>query len=394
MKITSIDDLHADGGWRTLSFLKVVTDEGIVGWSEFHEGATTPGLTAVVRKLAAGLIGIDPRDVSVISARLGAATRNAGGGLIAQAIAAIENACLDVKAKALGIPVYALLGGAFRKRLPLYWSQCGTLRTRYPDLFGAAPLRSLDDIVQLGKEVRASGYKALKTNVLLFASGTSSNYRPGFGNGAGHPALNLDESTLAAIADLLTAFRQGAGADVDLLLDLNFNFRPEGVRRIAREIERFRPMWLELDLYEPKALAMLRQSTAVPIASLESIYGRRAMRPFLDEKAVDVAIIDPQWNGLLESMKMASLADSHEVNIAPHNFHGHLSTLMGAHMSAAVPNFRIMEFVVDEAPWTRDFLAEPLVIEDGELLLPNAAGWGSDVNEEAVRARPGKALYT
>ena len=87
-------------------------------------------------------------------------------------------------------------------------------------------------------------------------------------------------------------------------------------------------------------------------------------------------------------MKMASLADCYEVNIAPHNFHGQLSTLMGAHMSAAVPNFRIMEFVVDEASWTRDFLTQPLVIEDGELLLPDGPGWGSDINEEAVRARP------
>jgi galactonate dehydratase len=394
MKIIAIDDLHADGGWRTLSFLKVATDEGIVGWSEFHEGPTTPGLTAVVRKFASGLIGVDPRNVAVISARLNAASRNACGGLIAQAIAAIENACLDVKAKALGIPVYALLGGAFRSRLPLYWSQCGTLRTRYPKLFGAPPLCSLDDIVQLGKEVKASHYRALKTNVLLFADGGSSNYRPGFGHGPGHPALNLDRSTLAALADLVAAFRQGAGPDVDLLLDLNFNFKPEGVRRIARELEPFKPMWLELDLYEAKALAKLRQSTAIPIASLESIYGRRAMRPFLDENAVDVAIIDPQWNGLLESMRMASLADSHEVNIAPHNFHGQLSTLIGAHLSAAVPNFRIMEFVVDEAPWTRDFLTAPLVIEDGELVLPDSPGWGSDVNEDAVRAYPGKALYS
>jgi galactonate dehydratase len=390
MKIISIEDLHADGGWRTLSFLKMVTDEGITGWSEFHEGFATPGLTAVIRKLAASLIGADPREVSVISARLNAASRNAIGGMVSQAIAAVENACIDVKAKALGIPVYELLGGAFRTRLPLYWSQCGTLRTRYPTLFGAEPLRSLDDIVRLGEEVRASGYKALKTNVLVFENGSASNLRPGFGFGAGHPELNLEDATRGAIGDLLSAFRQGAGPDVGLLLDLNFNFRPEGIRRIAQDIERFKMFWLELDLYEPKALAALRQSTTTPIASLESIYGRKLMRPFLDENAVDVAIIDPQWNGLLESIKMASLADSYDVNIAPHNFHGQLSTLMGAHMSAAVPNFRIMEFVVDEAPWTRDFLHQPLVIENGELLLPTTPGWGSDVNEEAVRARPAK----
>jgi L-alanine-DL-glutamate epimerase-like enolase superfamily enzyme len=162
------------------------------------------------------------------------------------------------------------------------------------------------------------------------------------------------------------------------------------VRRIAHEVERFNLLWLELDLYEPKALAALRQSTTVPIASLESLYGRRSMRSFLDEGAVDVAIIDPQWNGLAESMKIASLAESYEVNVAPHNFHGQLSTLIGAHLSAAIPNFRIMEFVVDEAPWTRDFLHQPLLIENGELVLPSAPGWGSEINEEAVRARPAK----
>lgn len=390
MKIARIDDLHADGGWRTLSFLKITTDDGQIGWSEFHEGAATPGLTEVIRQLGRGLIGADPRNVSALVARLYAMSRNADGGVIAQANAAIENACLDIKAKALGVPVYEMLGGALRNRLPLYWSQCGTLRTRYPDLFGSAPLRSLDDVVNLGREVRESGYGALKTNVLEFATGTSSNYRPGFGTGSGHPELNLDARTLAAIVDLLTAFRQGAGPDVALLLDLNFNFRPEGVRRIAREVEPFKLMWLEFDLYDPLALAAVRESTDTPLASLESIYGRRAMRPFLGANAVDVAIIDPQWNGFMESIKMASLADCHEVNVAPHNFHGQLSTLIGAHLSAAVPNFRIMEFVVDEAPWTRDFLCHPLVIENGMLVLPSRPGWGSDIDEDAVRSRPPK----
>jgi L-alanine-DL-glutamate epimerase-like enolase superfamily enzyme len=393
MKITRIEDLHADGGWRTLSFLKLVTDDGIVGWSEYHEGPATPGLTAIVRKLAAGLIGADPRDVSLISARLHAAARNVCGGAMAQAIAAIENACVDVKAKALGIPVYALLGGAFRTKLPMYWSQCGTLRSRYPALFGAAPLRSLDDIVNLGREVRASGYKALKTNVLLFDQGGVSNYRPGFGNSAGHPELNISSSLVGSIVELLSAFREGAGPDVSLLLDLNFNFRPDGMRRIARAVEQFDLMWLELDLYEPKALSALRESSSTAIGSLESIYGRRALRPFLDETAVDVAIIDPQWNGLVESMKMASLVDSYDVNVAPHNFHGQMSTLMGAHMAAAISNFKIMEFVVDEAAWTRDFLTDPLVINGGELLVPTTPGWGSDINEEAVRARPAKTSY-
>ena len=388
MKIVAVQDLHADGGWRTLSFLKITTDDGLVGWSEFHEGFSTPGLTQAIRTLGSTLQGEDPRSITALSTRLYAKTRNATGGVATQAIAAVVNACLDIKAKALGVPVFDLFGGAVRKRIPLYWSQCGTLRTRFPDMLRTPPLRSLDDIVSLGAVVRASGYRALKTNVLLPTDGGLTNYRPGFGQGHGHPELNIDRRTIEGITDLLDAFAQGAGPEVRLLLDLNFNFRPEGIRHIARAVERFELLWLELDLYDPKALAMLRGSCSTSIASLESLYGRRAVRPFFEERAVDIAIIDPQWNGLPETMAMAGLADCYETNVAPHNFHGPLSTLIGAHMAAALPNFRIMEFVVDEAPWLQKFLTHPIVIENGEMILPMTPGWGSDVDEDALRSRP------
>jgi galactonate dehydratase len=126
VKITSIKDLHADAGWRVISFLKIETDAGIVGYSEYNESYGSKGLTGVILKLAETLIGADPRPVEKISSRLYTMTRQASGGLIQQAIAALENALVDVKAKALGVPVYELLGGPVRERLRLYWSHCGT----------------------------------------------------------------------------------------------------------------------------------------------------------------------------------------------------------------------------------------------------------------------------
>jgi galactonate dehydratase len=126
VKITSIKDLHADAGWRVISFLKIETDAGIVGYSEYNESYGSKGLSGVILKLAETLIGADPRPVEKISSRLYAMTRQASGGLIQQAIAALENALVDVKAKALGVPVYELLGGPVRERLRLYWSHCGT----------------------------------------------------------------------------------------------------------------------------------------------------------------------------------------------------------------------------------------------------------------------------
>src|SRR5215472_15151444 len=172
MKISRIVDLHADAGWRVLSFLKIETDAGLVGWSEYNESYGSKGLTAVIMKLAETLIGQDPRPVERITANLYARTRQAPGGLIQQAIAAIENALVDVKAKALGVPVYEMLGGPVRDRLRLYWSHCGTYRlhhaSRIKEWTGFDPIRSLDDVERAGAEVARRGFKGLKTNIFRF----------------------------------------------------------------------------------------------------------------------------------------------------------------------------------------------------------------------------------
>ena len=154
MRITGIEDLHCDAGWRVWSFLKVTTDEGITGWSEYNESYGSKGLTAVIRKLADPLIGRDPRAVEFISSELYARTRQAPGGMIRQAIAAIENALVDIKARALGVPVYELLNGPCRDRLRLYWSHCGSYRVNHHEVMGTPPLRSLDDCKALGRRGR------------------------------------------------------------------------------------------------------------------------------------------------------------------------------------------------------------------------------------------------
>jgi galactonate dehydratase len=395
MKIVKLEDFHADGGWDTYSFLKITTDEGLVGWSEFNE-SRRPGMTALIHGLGATLIGQDPREIARIDAALYARTRSTAGGLTAHAIAAIENACLDIKGKALGVPVYELLGGAVRDRMPVYWSRCGVLRARCAELFGGKvidrpPVRTLDDLKGAAREARERGFKALKTNVLLFDDKGGRQFAPGMiGAGAGHPELNLTDEVLDALIAQLTALREGAGSGVRLLLDLNFNYKPEGLRRIAKAVEPFNLLWLEMDLFDPKALALIRQSTTTPIGSLETIFGRRDLKPYLEHHSVDVAIIDPQWNGLVEAIKMAVTADAYDINVASHNFSGPLANVMSTHFCAVIPNFRIMEFDADEVPWKPKLLTNPYVIEDGAMLLPTGPGWGTVVNEAVVRAHPPK----
>src|ERR1700737_4866386 len=166
MRIARIDDLHCDAGWRVFSFLKITTDDGIVGWSEYNESYGSKGLSGVIRALGATLIGEDPRPFERITSRLYATTRQAPGGMNQQAIAAIENALLDIKAKALGIPVYALFGGPVRQRLPLYWSHCGSYRLHHAAVMGVAPMRSLDDLARLCAGGGAPPRRGAPTNTL------------------------------------------------------------------------------------------------------------------------------------------------------------------------------------------------------------------------------------
>ena len=128
MKIIGCETLHCDAGWRNFSFLKLLTNDGHIGISEYNESYGSKGLTAVIEALVEAVTGDDPCRHELVSQKLYAMTRQAHGGLNQQAIAAIENAMLDIKAKSLNVPVYELLGGAIRTELPLYWSHCGTYR--------------------------------------------------------------------------------------------------------------------------------------------------------------------------------------------------------------------------------------------------------------------------
>ena len=388
MKIAKIEDLHCAAGWRTFSFLKVTTDDGLIGWSEYTEGDGSRGLTSVIHGMAEALIGQDPRPVQAISSLLYVRHQQAANGINQRAMAAIENALLDIKGKNLGVPVYELFGGPVRTRLPVYWSHCGTYRVRNHLDVGTPQARTYDDIAALGQEVKARGFKALKTNILAFDGEKLVGFGPGAGRTPGWPALNIDHKTIQAVRDTLGAFRAGAGPEMGLLLDVNYHFKTEGFLQVAKAVEPYDLMWLEFDTWDPQALALIRSRAPCPIASSESVSGRRAYRPFLDAYASDVVIIDVIWNGFLESIKIAAMAEAYEVNVAPHNYYGHLSTAISAHFCATAPNFRVMEVDIDSVAWRDELFLNAPVIEDGELLLPIGPGWGVEVNEAAVRAHP------
>jgi L-alanine-DL-glutamate epimerase-like enolase superfamily enzyme len=392
MKIKSYDVFRCDAGWRNFSFLKIVTDDGIVGWSEYNESFGSPGLTGAIQTLMPSIYGMSPMDIELINAVFGAKSVQSRGGVARQAIGAIENALLDIKGKAMGVPVYQLFGGKVRDRIPVYWSHCGSYRLRHPELVGTPAVRTYADIERLGEEVKRRGFKGLKTNIAVEIDGTLHQYRPGFLIGPGFPERNWDASLVRSAARTMEAFRAGAGPDMALMLDLNFHFRTEGFRRIAQALVPADLTWLEIDIHDARALALLRRDIPCPLASCETVLERRDFKPYFEQGAVDVAIVDVIWNGYAESLKIAAMADAYDTNVAPHNFYGHLASAISAQYCAAIPNFRTMEIDVDGILWRDELVDKPPVFEDGNYVLPTGPGWGVEVNEAAVRAHPTKPL--
>ena len=391
MKIVGFDTLHADAG-RSFSFLKIITDKDIIGWSEYtgiSEILRRKGLTAVIESLLKPLIGRDPREIERITNDLYTATRQSPFGLNQQAIGAIQNALIDIKAKSLNIPVYELFGGPLRKRIPLYWSHFALYRLKRGfDTHQKEEIKDLAQMAAHAKSVLEQGYSALKTKIHCFDESGGTGYFPCFGSEPGAPELNLSPLMLKNIVNQMSAIRETVGDELDLILDLNSNFKPDSIIRISRALEHLGIRWLEVDVFDADILRDIRQKSPIPIGGCEMLCNAKSFAPFFSKRSVDVPLIDVSWNGLLESIKIAHIADVFDLNISPHNFTGYLATQISAHFAAITPNLEIMEFDVDEVPWLGEFFTEPLRIEDGKLILSEKPGWGMDVDEKAVLKRP------
>ncbi len=368
------------------------TDEGLVGWAEYYDGFSGTSLAPLIESFGRTAAGLDPCQYARLSETLHATTRLASGGLAYQAIAAIENACLDVAAKARGVPVYALFGGAFRDRIGVYWTHCGSYRVLHAAFYeriGMAPVRTLDDFVAIGREAASAGFKVLKTNPVFFGANGARMINGGFRIAPGFLDRSITDAQIEAVVDQLSALRQGAGPAIGLMLDTSFSQRTEGYLRLARP-PRIAGLVLgsSSTFATPRRWLSIRARTRTPIASLESLHGLAEYRPYIEQRGVDVALVDPLWNGVWQSIRIATLADAYETHVAPHNPDGELGNLMSAHFCASIPNLRIAGLRPDEAPWTRSFVSHCAEVVKGELLVPDRPGWGADVVEEALLAHP------
>ena len=164
MKIIDINVFHANAGWRPWTFIKITTDDGLIGWSESSESHGSPkGIEGVISDLKILLIGKNPLEINKILSLLYSRTMQSNGSIIQKAIAGIENALWDIKGKSLNVSVRELLGGSVREKVELYWSHCGTSRVRASELINKPKIQTLDDLEIFSEEIKHSGFKTIKT---------------------------------------------------------------------------------------------------------------------------------------------------------------------------------------------------------------------------------------
>ena len=380
MKIVSVEPITCGSGigGRDFLFLKVTTDEGIVGWGEGYDWQASPSLAEAIRLVGREVIGQDPRRIDLISRRLWDSGR-AGVPERMKVIGALDIALYDIKGKWLGVPVYELLGGLYRERIPLYWSHFASYRAIDPEALGVEPARTLDSWIALVDDVERAGFRALKTNLLV----------PGLTTGL-PPTLDgaIDRFRIDAAVDFVGALRERVGPSMGIMFDIGQEYRIGGIVRLARALEPFDLYWLEAEGFDPDALLSARRQTRTRICHGEALIRREQFRPFLERHVTDVVMIETLANGLSEARRICELAAHYDTMFSPHNYMSPLATLINAHLCAAMPNLEILEIDMDDVPWKWDLIDQKLEIVGGELIVPNRPGLGANIREDVVAQHP------
>ena len=382
MKITDIEIFVVDGGRRPWLFSAVRTDEGITGYGEFGSGVAAHALVGLVEDLKPLIIGKDPEAVEKLYFDMYRVLRAMPGGIAQMGIAGIELACWDIKGKALGVPVNNLVGGPYRDSQRVYWSHLASARAGDPTLAPDKPLRDWDAVAAAAREAPAHGYDAFKTNILW--PGDPPHQISQSRDGLDHDQ-RADTGIVRNAEKQISVMREAVGPSVDILLDINYNFKTEGAIRIARALEPYNLFWIEHDNEDPEALAQLKASTSTLLCSGEQHFSVREYLPYFELRAMDTVKVDVQWQGFGVAKKVADVAETYELNIAPHNPASELASFQSVHLCASVSNVRIMESDPEGVPWRFElFTARPEVM-NSYMTVPTAPGWGCDLVEDAAR---------
>jgi galactonate dehydratase len=346
--------------------VRIYTDQGLIGHGEATDAAA--GGVPLVAGFRRGLLGQDPLNVELLWERIRTMGIFAGAqaGQYVTALSGVEIALWDLAGKALGLPVYQLLGGKMRDRIRMY---CDS-QTNLPEDPGAQ---------QKIQQIKDLGFTAVKTDIDDFKD-------PNRWDRVNWTASNGEIDTMVR---KVTFLRESFDKRVDVAVDMHGRYDLGSAKRAAAALEPFRLLWLEEPVPAENFDAMrdVRESTRTPICCGENLFLRHGFREVLEKRAADIIMPDIQkCGGLLEARKIADMAHTYYVPVAPHCVVSPIGTMASCHVCAAIPNFLVLEWHwIGRLDVWRNFVQEGEIIDKGFITVPDRPGIGVEMNEEAAR---------
>ncbi|MGI8554293.1 MAG: galactonate dehydratase [Dehalococcoidia bacterium] len=358
MKITGINTHIVWGGARNFLFVTVDTDEGIDGVGESGLTGRELAVEGAVRHMESLLVGEDPRRIEHLWQVMSRGGFFPAVGPMAAALSAIDIALWDIRGKALGVPVYDLLGGLSRDRVICY---------PHNNESGVEPL------VESARRTWEEGWKFVRWGL------------PPEGD------LLEPRQAIRTAVEQFDALRAALGDEVELCMDVHTRLDPSDAITLLRAVEAYRPFFMEdpVRSEEMQALKRVRAQTNVPIAVGEQFYSKWQFRQILEEDLTDYARVDLCLaGGITEAKKIAAIAEAHHIRLATHNPLGPVATAVCLHLNLVCPNVAVQEQPVRPGTVLTDVVPVQMVWSDGYLLAPTAPGLGVQFDREAAKAHP------
>ena len=363
------------GGPRRASyvFVQVETDEGLTGWGEI---TTYPGaianrtIAAALRELDALLKGDDPTQVEALWHKVFRAYTYLGTrGAVTAMISGVDIACWDIKAQALGVPIYEVLGGKVRNNVRLY--------THF--LYA----QTVEEMVENAVGEVGRGSTAIKTDPFIAAGGAMMLTRhTGYTNG------EIERDLENTGVKMIEGIRKAVGPDVQVLIDAHAMYNVPTAVRLATRLAPYDITWFEEPVPPESydALANVRNQVPVRICVGERLYTRFEFLPILNRHLTDYIMPDVTWTGgISEIKKIATLAETFYTPISPHDASGPVNLMAGAQVAMSVPNFYRLEARRVKLDFYNEFLEEPLTIQGDSLVVPNKPGLGVKIDLEYLK---------
>lgn len=367
MKITQVKPVIVNANMRNWIFVKVETDEGVVGWGEATLEWKTAGVSGSIEDVSRFVIGEDPARIEHLYQMMYRQYFWRPGIEGMSAMSGIEQALWDIKGKVLGVPVYELLGGKVRDRVRLYnHLGGGYMKTMYESVDPSA-------FAESALAIKEQGYTALKFMAV--------------------PRTEPVEGTRSVrlAAEIVRAIREAVGPDMDLMVDLHARTWPAMAIQYCQALEPYGLLFFEepCPTEDIEATAQVTRMSRIPIATGERLVGRYQFRDLLEKRACH--IIQPDLShcgGLWEARKIAAMAEAYSIAVAPHNPNGPIATAAAVQFALTTPNWIIQESITNDVPWRDEVVRNPMVAKDGYATIPIGPGLGIEVDEGEAAKHP------